>query len=113
MKTNPRTLLAIALFVPFAAILLTFFACLPVPIGNPETSKIDEPLSGIYLLQPSKPDDKTVTLAILRPWDSKTYLLQYFTEDEKKHLTFKCWLTAIAGKTFITCQPMDDVEQGL
>jgi hypothetical protein len=119
MKTNPRTLLAIALFVPLAAILLATFACLPVPIGDPEKSKVDETLSGVYQGKPTEPGDKTLSLAILRPWDAKTYLLQYFVvdasdnKDKRQFQSFKCWLTTIEGKTFLTAQPMGDLQFAL
>jgi hypothetical protein len=116
MKINPRTVLAVALFIPLAAVLLVTSACLPVPVGNPETSKVDETLSGIYQLQNQNPADKDTALAILKPWDAKTYILDYVTTETKDNNEnrqiqhFKCWLTTIAGKTFITCQPMDGIK---
>ncbi len=49
MNINKRSLLggAVALLlVPFIAGLL---ACLPVPIGDPERSRVDIPLEGVWL----------------------------------------------------------------
>ena len=114
MKPTHRTLLALALFLPLAAILLATFACLPAPVGDPEKSKVDESLAGIYKGMPADPTDKSTALAILKPWDAKTYLLQYMvveTKDNKETHElqhFKAWLTIIEGKTFLTAQPLDD-----
>ena len=114
MKPQHRTLLALALFLPLAALLLATFACLPTPVGDPEKSAVDPSLSGIYKGVPTKPEDKATELAILKPWDNKTYLLQYLTVEQKdgkedrqiQH--YKVWLTTISEKTFLTLQPLDD-----
>jgi len=114
MKPASRTLLAVALFVPLAVLLLATFACLPAPVGDPEKSQVDAALAGIYKAQPTDPADKSTALAILKPWDAKTYLLEYLmveTKDNKETHEiqhFKAWLTTIAGKTFLTAQPTDD-----
>jgi hypothetical protein len=116
---SPRTLLSLVLFIPLAAILLTTFACLPVPIGDPEKSKVDPALVGIYQFQASDPADKNSTIAILKPWDDKTYILDYLTietrneKEDCQYQQFKCWLTTLAGKTFITCQLMDNRQFGI
>lgn len=114
MKPTHRTLLAVALFVPLAAVLLAIFACLPAPVGDPEKSQVDPSLSGIYKLTPPDPNDKSAELVILKPWDAKTYLLQYMTVDSKDNKEthqiqhFKAWLTTLNEKTFLTAQPLDD-----
>jgi hypothetical protein len=119
MKPTHRTLLAIALSLPLAVLLLVTFACLPVPVGDPEKSRVDESLSGIYQGVSKDADSKDMALAILRPWDAKTYFLNYMvvgkTENEKQHAMrlFKAWLTTIEGKTFLTCQPVDDTAFAL
>jgi hypothetical protein len=114
MKPTQRTLLAIALSLPLAVLLLAVFACLPAPVGDPEKSKVDESLSGIYQGDPVNPNSKETPFAVLRPWDAKTYLLHYMVagkdgdKDKQEKRLFKAWLTTIEGKTFLTCQPMDD-----
>jgi hypothetical protein len=119
MKPAHRTLLAIALSLPLAVILLATFACLPAPVGDPEKSRVDESLTGIYQGVAKDADSKDVALAILRPWDAKTYFLNYmvYGKEEKKDQhamrLFKAWLTTIEGKTFLTCQPVDDTEFAL
>jgi hypothetical protein len=121
MKPTRRTLLAIALSLPLAVILFTAFACLPAPVGDPEKSKVDESLSGIYQAVPKEAGDKKeTTIAILRPWDAKTYLLNYMVvgkdesnKDQHEMQLYKAWLTTIEGKLFITGQPVDDVNFAL
>jgi hypothetical protein len=120
MNAKRRSVLAILLFAPLAAILLATFACLPAPVGDPDKSKVDETISGIYSRQmPADPTDKTSEIAILRPWDGKTYLLQYLTggikdgTEQRQIQHFKAWLTTISDKTFITCEPMDNLSYAL
>jgi hypothetical protein len=119
MKSAHRTCLSIALFTPLACLLLITFACLPAPVGDPEKSKIDENLAGIYQQVPQDPASKDVNLAILKPWDSRTYMLNYMVlgkqNDKETHELkhFKVWLTTIEGKTFLTAQPMDDLQFAL
>ena len=119
MKPSTRTWLSVALFVPLAAILLATFACLPAPVGDPEKSKVDPALTGIYRATPSDPADKTSELAFLRPWDGNTYYLQYVTtgtrdgKDVRQMQHFKAWLTTFAGKTFLTAEPLDDLQYAI
>jgi hypothetical protein len=116
MTPKNRSLLAVALFVPLAAILLATVACLPAPVGDPEQSKVDETLVGAYRGVPANADDKSSILVLLRPWDAHTYLLDYMQVDmkdgkEERQLTqFKAWLTTLGGKTFITAEPKDDLK---
>jgi len=116
MKASTRTWLSIALFVPLAVILLGTFACLPVPIGDPAKSKIDPALTGVYRAVPANPADKVTELAILRPWDERTYLLEYLQsgikdgKEVRQIQHFRAWITIIADKTFITAEPADDLR---
>jgi hypothetical protein len=116
MKPTHRTLLAVALFLPLAALLLATFACLPAPVGDPDKSQVDASLSGIYKGMPTDPADKSTELAILKPWDAKTYLLEYMTVDSQDNKEtrqiqhYKAWLTTLSEKTFLTAQPMDDMS---
>jgi hypothetical protein len=116
MAPKNRTYLAIALFVPLAAILLATFACLPAPVGDPEQAKVDDALVGAYRAVPKEADNKSSVLAILRPWDGRTYLLEYYMVDKKddkeeRQVThFKAWLTTLGGKTFICAEPKEDFK---
>lgn len=114
MKPVVRTWISVGLFVPLAAILLATFACLPAPVGEPDKSKVDPALSGIYRLQVTDPEDKTSQIAMLRPWDDHCYLLEYITtgvkdgKEVRKMEHFKCWLTTLSDKTFLTAEPLDN-----
>jgi hypothetical protein len=114
MKASHRTLLAVAIFVPLAAILLVTFACLPVPVGDPDKSRVDPALAGIYRVESKTPDSKQ--MAVVRPWDDKTYLVLFLQtqknqgKEEQQISAYKAWLTPIAEKTFMTLQPMEDAK---
>jgi len=104
-----RTILGVLLFLPLAAVLLVTFACLPAPVGDPEQSKVDPALNGAWSAQ--KDDDKL--LVLVRPWDARTYFIQYMEnkkkdgKDENQGLHFKAWLTTLGGQSFIVCEPID------
>jgi hypothetical protein len=77
-----RTLAGLLIFLCTVPVLLGNLACmdpLPVPIGNPENSKIDERLSGIWT--------SGVEFIVLDAFDNRSWLLSYyvidFDEDEK------------------------------
>jgi hypothetical protein len=116
MTARTRSFLAMGLFLPLAAVLLATFACLPVPIGDPEQSKVDESLVGAYRGMPKDAGDKAAILVFVRPWDSRTYFLEYLQVDAKdgkedRQIShFKAWLTTMGGKTFITAEPKDDMK---
>jgi len=117
MKPIYRTWLGIALFVPLAAILLATFACLPLPLGDPEKAKVDDKLVGTF--QAVNTDAGETVVAILRPWDTHTYYVTWIDTDKKdnkeetKVMHFKAWLTDIGGATFLVAQPLeaDEVAQ--
>lgn len=116
MNATRRTVLGTLLFVPLAAVILATIACLPVPVGDPEKSKVDAALSGAYQQVSTDPADKDkTTVVILAPWDAHTYLLQYATSDTSTTpptgdvTNFKAWLTDLGGATFLTAQPMNSV----
>ena len=114
MKASTRTWVAVGLFVPLAVVLLATFACLPAPVGDPETSKVDEGLVGAWQTTPKDANDEVIT-AVMEPWDAKTYLLTYYSvgkkdgAEEKKMMHFKAWVTTIGGAEFVTAQPLDDM----
>jgi hypothetical protein len=118
MTPSFRTKLGLALFVPLAAALMATFACLPAPVGDPETAKIDEALSGAWQGVPKTAENKDVGLVLFQPWDAHTYLLRYLAIENKEGkesrqlATYKAWLTTLGGTTFVTAQPMDDLRYG-
>lgn len=118
MTPRSRTLLGIALFLPLAAVLLATFACLPAPVGDPDASRLDDTLTGAWQGVPKSPDNKDVGLALLQPWDARTYLVRYFAieqkdgKEDRNMALFKGWLTTLGNATFLTAQPMDGLQFG-
>jgi hypothetical protein len=108
-----RTVLGVVLFVPIAALLLTMFACLPAPVGDPENSKVDPILTGAW--QGTDPDGGA-ELVLVRPWDSHTYFVQYMVQskkdgkEENRLSHYKAWLTSLGGSTFMTFEPLEHFD---
>jgi hypothetical protein len=116
-----RTLGGIALFIPLAAVLLVTFACLPAPIGDPDTSKVDEAFTGAWELvsqgKNAAPAGDATSVALLRPWDKHTYFLTYMSigkNDDKcpkiEQAHFKTWLTTLGDATFVVAEPADNID---
>lgn len=90
--------------------LLGLAACLPVPLGDPEKSKVDSSYVGAW----EWADGDSTNIVTLRPYDERTYLVDAYTItgtiDEprpKWHGAYKAWLTKVKGETFITMQPAE------
>jgi hypothetical protein len=69
-RSRGGLLLALVL-MPF---LLGILACLPVPAGNPEKSRIDPTMSGIWIGY----SEGDATLLVLDPYDKRSWLLSGF-----------------------------------
>ena len=117
MKRMPnfKTLLAIALFIPSAVALLVTVACLPAPVGNPDTAKLDDALTGAWQAAP-EPGKTDTAVALLRPYDAHTWFLQYLATDKKDGketvgiLNCKAWLATFGTTTFICCESLDNAD---
>ena len=72
-----RSLGGLLMFLIMAPFLVCVLACLKAPIGDPETSKVDSKLSGVWLGEIE--DD--LTLLVLQPFDKRTYLIGWFGPD--------------------------------
>jgi hypothetical protein len=108
--------------------LLGVMACFPAPVGNPERSRIDPMMTGMWLAEDA--------IIVLDPWDKRTWVMSYFefsvkgdseqknpdesdenpSEEETPLIELlrenqleidsfsicKTWLTKIKGELFIT-----------
>lgn len=99
-------------------------ACLPVPVGDPEKSRVDPGLSGAWRVAGA---DDGQLLMVLDPYDERTWLVTLIglgaAGDSPGHAAapqvpfsaanadvfrvenlgvYKCWLTRIGGETFMT-----------
>ena len=129
-----RSLLGLLLAACLLPVLLGIMACFPVPVGDPEQSKVDPKMAGAWF---SSTDGSSV-LMVLEPFDQRTYLMTYhgvefndLKEGEDRAVTagdlgketvvagetmiMKAWLTTIGGKTFMTWEPKAvlDEERGM
>jgi hypothetical protein len=79
MKPLHRSLSGLLIAIVSAPIFMGLLACLPVPIGDPEKSRIDADLSGIWFV----PDEPSIVL--IEPYDKRTWIITIFeaTIDEK------------------------------
>ncbi len=110
---RPKQLAPLLLALPLAAAVLFLDACLPVGVGDPETSKIDPRLVGVWA---EIEDDGTVgdMVVVLLPFDGRAYVLRTVAVERTSDGVrlkpgeglYKAWLTTIEGRTFVTAQPL-------
>jgi len=78
MTPRQRSLTGAALAVLTLPAVLGILACLPVPIGDPEKSRVDADLNGLWL----KWDDGPGAMAF-EPWDRRTWLVNSYEFEVK------------------------------
>lgn len=90
--------------------ILALVSCLPVALGDPERAKADPKYVGAWLWS----DGDTSNVAIVRPWDAKTYAVHTISftgplEQPKVNDRnfFKGWLAEVKGETFLNLQPVE------
>jgi hypothetical protein len=135
-----RSLVGLVIAAAFAPFLLVLMACLPVPIGDPEKSRIDPELSGVWLVPADR--DSQGELWLLEPYDARTWLVSVVQtsadkapaqagsaatspaiglarlerDDAQLQLDlFKGWLTTIKSARFLVLEPKlsVDAESGM
>lgn len=95
--------------VPLIVVIFGLTGCVKHPVGDPEKSKVDPRFVGAW----SATDQSAGMLMIMRPYDSRTYLVNLFEFQKstkriepKGRADYKAWLTPIGGETFITMKPL-------
>jgi hypothetical protein len=110
--TSRKWLLPVLLSLPLAAVILFLGGCLPVGLGDPEASKVDAKLVGVWeAVEDGAPKGSLVALL---PFDGRAYLMRSAeierTADGVKvkpgEGCYKAWLTPIDGRLFLTAQPL-------
>ena len=93
-------------------VMLGMIGCLEIPLGDPETSKVDDQYVGLWLNN-STPNDESEMLTVM-PFDARTYLitqLRFVKTDagyqSRGQSNMKGWLTKIGDTTFITAEGKD------
>ena len=72
MKPNVRSFSGAALMLVIIPIFAGLLACMPVPVGDPERSRIDPGLNGVWLLAD---DDEVEGMYQFLPWDKRSWLM--------------------------------------
>ena len=71
MSAKIRSLGGAALMLVIIPVVVGLLACMPVPVGNPERSRIDQNLSGAWLLA----EDDDFDMYQFLPWDKRSWLI--------------------------------------
>jgi hypothetical protein len=106
--SRPRVLIAVVLTA-----LLTLASCLPVPLGDPDKSKVDARFNGVWEWR----DNGKIEIAVFQPYDEKTFIVDVMTGEPGEGTAikplqrdiFKGWLTTVKGETFLTLAPIESV----
>ena len=80
MKPNFRSISGAVLMLVIIPIFAGLLACMQVPIGNPERSRVDPELSGIWVVSDDAAD---LAVMMLDPWDKRTWLGAYAELDDR------------------------------
>ena len=132
MKHNVRSFSGAALMLVIIPIFAGLLACMPVPIGDPERSRIDPDLNGVWAMDG---EEDLEGIYLFQPWDKRTWLQvgvgieagskfegepptiesvdelatvlkeHPIGEDgitSRKTVLYKTWLAKIGGKKFMT-----------
>ncbi|RZV39103.1 MAG: hypothetical protein EX272_01405 [Chromatiales bacterium] len=102
MKATTRSVSGAVLMLAIIPVIVGLLACLPVPVGDPERSRVDADLNGIWALAEEGEVDGYY---LFRPWDKRTWLVLGVEEgkDTLKPLAiYKAWLAKLGGEKFMT-----------
>lgn len=126
-SSRARTIVGLVLLAGLGPFLLALMACLKVPVGDPEKSRIDPALSGVWRVEHNgKSSD---SLWIIEPWDARTWMLTMLDarDDDladdspattprdvltllegngpERIDTYKAWLATFGGVRFLVLEP--------
>jgi len=137
MKSTTRSVSSAVLMLAIIPGIVGLLACMPVPIGNPERSRIDPEISGAWLF----PSDEEPAFYAFEPYDKRTWLLTIvpIEQGEEADLAhyqlskqvdidrlienesvgkdgptatsvslYKAWRTRLGGEWFMTLEPKAD-----
>ncbi len=75
MTSTQRSLSGAALMLVLIPIFAGLLACMPVPIGNPERSRIDPEMTGIWVLLSPEEAELDGGFYLFEPYDKRTWLI--------------------------------------
>lgn len=135
MKPNTRSASGAMLMLVIIPVIVGLLACMPVPIGDPERSRIDPNITGIWAVIDGDDD----AFFVFEPYDKRTWLATFVPIEEGneadlgdfelesysdlaefidkepvvgsngvtagKISNFKAWRTKLGGEWFMTLEP--------
>ena len=135
MKPNTRSASGALLMLVIIPVIVGLLACMPVPIGDPERSRIDPNITGAYVTTQGDQD----AFFVFEPYDKRTWLVTIVPIEEGKEAdlgdfdfesysdfaelidkepvvgsngvtagkisNFKAWRTKLGGEWFMTLEP--------
>ncbi len=105
MRPAARSMSGAVLMLAVVPFVIGLLACMPVPIGNPERSRVDPGLSDIWLVS----TDGDEALYAFEPWDKRTWLVTAATadldDDSPVISVYKVWRSKHGGEWFMTWEP--------
>jgi hypothetical protein len=139
MKSTTRSASGALLMLAIIPGIVGLLACMPVPIGDPERSRIDPAISGVWMF----PSDDQPAFYAFEPYDKRTWLLSIVPIERGKEADldnyklskdvdfdrlienesvgkdgatatslslYKVWRTKLGGEWFMTLEPKADFE---
>jgi hypothetical protein len=87
MKPNTRSVSGALLMLIIAPVIIGLLACMPVPIGDPERSRIDPEITGVWFFH----GDGDPGFYAFEPYDKRTWLLSGVRDDHVQGVDDKTW----------------------
>jgi hypothetical protein len=75
MKSRSRSFSGIALMLVLIPMFAGILACMPVPIGDSERSKIDPELTGVWAALSNEANFDQASFYVFEPYDKRTWLI--------------------------------------
>ena len=105
MRSATRSTTGAVLMLAIAPFVVVLLACMPVPIGNPERSRVDPAISGVWLAT----SDGDEVLYAFEPWDKRTWIVTGVSVEEGDEdvpiVVYKVWRSKHGGERFMTWEP--------
>jgi hypothetical protein len=107
MISSIRSISGAVLMLMIIPVVEGLLACMPVPIGNPERSRIDPEISGMWVSE----GESEIDLYLFQPYDKRTWLTVTIGRDKVDTAAiYKVWLTKLGGERFMTFEPVAGVN---